>query len=81
MTLTYLEGCMFLGVDASLWICELSLLLLDELDDDERGEVDVDEELEETELLEAEVVLTFEEDRGELEDDELEDTLLLLAED
>lgn len=81
MTLTYLEGCMFLGVDASLWICELSLLLLDELDDDERGEVDVDEELEETELLEAEVVLTFEEDRGELEDDELEDTLLLLDED
>lgn len=81
MTLTYLEGCMFLGVDASLWICELSLLLLDELDDDERGEVDVDEELEETELLEAEVVLTFEEDRGELEDDELEDTVLLLDED
>lgn len=81
MTLTYLEGCMFLGVEASLWIWELSLLLLDELDDDERGEVDVDEELEETVLLVAEVVLTFEEDRGELEDDELEDTVLLLDED
>lgn len=77
----YLAGCMLLGVFASLWTWELSLLLFDELEDDERGEPDVDEELEEIVLLEAEEVLTFEEERGELEDDELDDIVLLLEED
>lgn len=54
-------------------------MLLEEV----RGEFDeeVDDELEDVELLFADEVLTFEDERGEFEDDELFDIILRLEED
>lgn len=51
--------------------------------EEERGEFDeeVDDELEGAVLLFADEVLTFEDERGELEDDELFDIVLRLEED
>lgn len=57
----------------------LPKVLLEEV----RGEFDdeVDDELEDVELLFADEVLTFEDERGEFEDDELFDIILRLEED
>ena len=51
--------------------------------EEERGEFDeeVDDELEDVVLLFADEVLTFEDERGELEDDELEEIVLRLEDD
>lgn len=61
----------------------MSSLLLEVLLEEVRGELDEEDEheLEEMVLLFADEVLTFEDERGELEDDELFDIILRLLED